>query len=347
MYKQNMKNKIDISIITLNYQEAALTKLLIESLLASEGVYYEIIVIDNSCKEKDKLLLSALKHKDVHVFFMNENLGCARGYNVGIGKARGKYIFILNNDTLIKDKMALSKMKQFMDNHKNVAAIQPKIKSFKNPAYYEYAGAAGGYLDILGYPFCRGRIFNTLEKDNGQYDDVVEITWASTCAFFAKKSILKRAGLFDPIYFAYAEEVDMSLKLWKMGYSILFFPDATVYHKGEVSWKKIRGRKTFFIHRNHLILYFKCLPLKYVLPFLPYRIFLELLSIIFYIFNKSVLHIIPIGFSYLSVVVLLPKIITKRLEFFQSGTINAPFYNGSIVFDYFVKKKKLFSDVNI
>ena len=158
-----MKNKIDISIITLNYQEATLTKLLIESLLASEGVYYEIIVIDNSCKEKDKLLLSALKHKDVRVFFMNENLGCARGYNVGIGKARGKYIFILNNDTLIKDKMALSKMKQFMDNHKNVAAIQPKIKSLKNPTYYEYAGAAGGYLDILGYPFCRGRIFNTLE----------------------------------------------------------------------------------------------------------------------------------------------------------------------------------------
>ena len=185
-------------------------------------------------------------------------------------------------------------MKMYMDRHKDVAVIQPKIKSFTNPSYFEYAGAAGGFLDFLGYPFCRGRIFKSLEKDKGQFNKNLEISWASTCAFFARRNILIKVDLFDPIYFAYAEEVDISLKIWGSGYRILSFSDTEIFHRGEASWKKIRGKKTYLIHRNHLILYFKCLPLKDIILFLPLRIFFEFLSMINYSLNKSYLHVIPV-----------------------------------------------------
>lgn len=336
---------LDVSVITLNYKEAALTKKCIDSLLRSKGVSYEVIVIDNSVSEKEKKILASLKNKQLKLYFMSENLGCARGYNFGIGKAQGKYILILNNDTEIRDENAFFKMVRFMQQNPTVAVLQPKIKSLTRPAYFDYAGAAGGYIDILGYPFCRGRIFNVLEKDEGQYNDIVDITWASTCAFFARKSFVKRAGLFDPIYFAYAEEVDMSLKLLGMGFRVVFFPKTEIYHKGETSWKKRRGRKTFLIHRNHLILYLKCLPLRQMIILLPFRAFLEYVSMGYYLINKSQLHIFAVFLSHITTIVLLPRILYKRWEFFQNHKKAAIFYNRSIVVDYFLRKKHYFREL--
>ncbi len=337
---------IHVSVITLNYKEPQLTKKCVQSLLRQKEVIFEIIIIDNSATEEDKKILSSLKENRVKVFHMEKNIGCAEGYNYGIEKAKGTYVFIVNNDTKIMDKSALSKMKTYLDTNRDVAVLQPKIKSLQKPQYFEYAGAAGGFLDRFGYPFCRGRIFQVVEKDKGQYNTVTPITWASTCAFFARKNVLQRLGLFDQIYFAYAEEVDISLRIWRLGYKVIFFPFTEVYHKGETSWKKIRGRKTFLIHRNHLILYFKCTPFPQVLFSLPQRLLLEIISLAYYSFHKSNLHVFPVLLSYVAVFFLFPKIIQKRKDFFKnSKKNNAITYKRSIALDHFIMKKKYFSQL--
>jgi GT2 family glycosyltransferase len=335
---------IDVSVITLNYKEALLTNNSVRKLLKSKKVHFEILVIDNSCLNSEAETLKKIKDPRVQIHIMTQNLGCAAGYNYGVNHAKGKYVFILNNDTEIKDSNALFKMKNFMDENKNFGAIQPKIKSLSKPNYFEYAGAAGGFMDYAGYPFCRGRIFQEVEKDRGQYDNAVPITWASTCAFFSRRDLLKKLGLFDPIYFAYAEEVDMSLKIWNSGYQVYFFPDTEVFHKGETAWKKVRGKKTYLIHRNHLFLYFKCLQLKDILFLLPMRIGFEFMSMIHYLIYNSNLHIIPVVMANLEVFFTMPIILRKRQVFFQNyKSNNKPLYRRSIVIDCFLHKKKKFT----
>lgn len=343
-----MTRDIDISVITLNFKEAELTKRMVIHILRSKKVSVEVLIVDNGNSKTDQEMLSAIDINRVQLLTPGRNLGCGKGYNLGITQARGKYVFIVNNDTEIPDANALYKMKSFLDTRRRVAVLQPKIKSLSKPDFYEYAGAAGGYIDLLGYPFCRGRIFNTLEKDVGQYEKAIEISWASTCAFFARKDVLIASGLFDPIYFAYAEEVDLSMKIWNMGYSVMFFPNAEVYHRGESSWKKVRGHKTFLIHRNHLVLFYKCFPLYVILLFTPLRFMFEYCSMIFYLFNNSNLHIIPVLLSHLSCFFRFPLIIKKRFEFFKlKSSLRMPMYKRSIVLDYFLFHKKYFRDYSL
>lgn len=340
--------KTDVSVVTINYKEAKVTTNCINKLLKQKKVKVEIIVIDNSCDRKQVEKLKSVNSERIILYVSQENLGCAKGYNLGIKKAQGKYVFIVNNDTELRDQHALFKLKKYLDKNKQVGVLQPKIKALNKPDYFEYSGAAGGFLDDLGYPFCRGRIFQTVEKDKGQYDDIIDISWASTCAFFARKDVIIEAGLFDSIYFAYAEEVDMSLKIWNLGYRVVFFPKTEIFHRGETSWKKRRGIKTFYIHRNHLILYFKCFPIKTMLINLPQRIILEFLSIIFYIFNNSFLHTIPVFMSYFSFIGFIPRIIKSRKIFFRNYKRNEnPIYRKSIVVEYFIHKKKYYRDLNI
>lgn len=338
---------IDISIITLNYKEAELTKKCVRGLLKSKGITFEIILIDNSCDENEEKLLKKITDKRVHTHIMDENLGCAKGYNFGIQKAKGKYIFIINNDAEIDNSQGLLRMKKFMDVHNQIAVIQPKIKSSKNRNKFDYAGASGGYIDIYGYPFCRGRLFQTLEKDNGQYNDIVDISWASTCAFFARKDVIKKVGLFDPIYFAYAEEVDISIKIWNSGYKIQIFPEASVYHRGEASWKKMRAKKTFLIHRNHLILFFKCFSLTEIIFLMPLRIFYEAISIGFYIMTARSHLVLPILKAYVSIFILFPQIIKQRRKFFKNFQKNSmPKFKRSIIIFYYLQQKRKFSILN-
>lgn len=338
---------LDVSVVIVNFHQAKLTIRCIELLLKSKGVTFELIIIDNSCVENEQSKLKSIDNKKINLIFSSKNIGCCEAYNIGIGCAKGKYIFILNNDTEIKDNNALKKMVRFMDKHRLVGVIQPKIKSLRRPEYFEYSGAAGGYVDVLGYPFCRGRVFQSIERDNGQYDNVVPVSWASTCAFFARRKAIIEAGLFDPIYFAYAEEIDICLKLWKLGYRVLFYPRAEVYHLGEASWRSRRGHKTYLIHRNHLILYFKCYPLEVIFRSVVQRIILELLSTVYYLSKNSNLHIFFVGLANLSCVFSFAIIMNKRRSFNkQMREHKFPIYQKSIVFDYFLHHKKYFTDLD-
>lgn len=338
---------VDISVITLNYKEAQLTLSCIKSVLKSKNTSFEIIVIDNSTDSAQAKILQKINDKRVRVFIAETNLGCAAGYNYGIKKSFGKYIFIINNDTEIRDSNSLSILKKYMDHNEEVGAVQPKIKSLLKPSYLEYAGASGGYIDIYGYPFCRGRIFQHVERDYRQYENIVPISWASTCAFFARKKIIEKLGYFDPIYFAYAEEIDMSMKIWNSGYQVMVVPAATIYHRGESAWKKIKARKTFYLHRNHLILYFKCFKTHEILFLFPLRIVYELISMAYYVYLGSPNLVFPVLQSYVAVFLLLPTIFKRRKKFFKNYKKNSmPIYNRSIIVASFLGHENKFSKLN-
>lgn len=338
----------DISVITINYREAAKTKEALKSLLKSKRVKFEVILLDNSCDENEAKIMNSITDRKVHVHIMKENVGVARGYNFGVEHAKGKYIFIINNDAQIGNSLDLFRMKKYLDTHPEVAVIQPKIKSIINRTTFDYAGASGGYIDIYGYPFCRGRLFQKLEDDRGQYDDIKDISWASTCAFFAKTSVIRKAGLFDPIYFAYAEEVDISMKIWGLGYKIQVYPPVSVYHYGESSWKKRRAKKTFLIHRNHLILFYKCFSDHEVRTLTIPRLLHEAASVGFYIVTLRPHLVIPIIQAYAAVIKQFGQIQQRRKIFFQNYRENSmPMFRKSITINHFLLRKQYFSELNL
>lgn len=339
---------IDISVLVINYREAAKTRQSVESLLKSTGASIEVFLLDNSCDEAEAATLSLIDDPRVRLHISDKNIGVTGGYNLALEHINGRYLFIINNDALIIEQPGLALMARYLDDHPEVAAIQPKILSIHDQQKFDYAGASGGYLDKYGYPFCRGRLFQTLEDDSGQYEDIVDITWASGCAFFVRKQVLVDLGGFDPVYFAYAEEIDISLAIWRHGYHIRSFPAIRVVHHGAWSWDKQKPLKIKLIHRNHLILFLKWYSFREILFRLPLRLFLEGASLFFYLINGEpglVWSVIRANFE---VMRLLPYIVRSRHR--SRGdrkSPDAPLYNRSVVFSYYFRGVKYFKQLSL
>lgn len=338
---------VKVSVITVNYREAARTLVALNSLLQSRDISLEVLLIDNSEDPNESQRLATVTDPRVQLFIMEKNVGVTGAYNFGLERARGQYIFIINNDAEIGDETGLASMASYLDENPAVAAIQPKILSIKDRVTFDHSGACGGFLDAYGYPFCRGRIVQTIEEDRNQYDKVIDITWASTCCFFARREVVIEAGGFEPVYFAYAEEIDLSLAICRLGYRIQSFPRVNVYHFGGWSWDKKKPFKTFLLHRNFLILFLKCLPTGSLLRHLPGRILLELISIFFYVIKGEPRLVWSVWRSHLAVIRLLPYILRQRRNFFAKpsrGT--ALIYNKSIIISHYIWKKRSFNQLD-
>ena len=338
---------IDISVLVINYREAAKTRQSVESLLKSTDVSIEVFLLDNSCDEAEAAALAQIDDSRVRLHISDTNLGVTGGYNLALEHICGRYLFIINNDALIVEPSGLAQMARYLDDHPEVAAIQPKILSIHDQRKFDYAGAGGGYLDKYGYPFCRGRLFQTLEEDSGQYEEIVDITWASGCALFVNKQLLIDMGGFDPIYFAYAEEVDISLAIWRYGYHVRSFPGIQVVHHGAWSWDKQKPMKIKLIHRNHLILFLKWYTLSEILRRLPMRMFLEVASLLFYTVNGEPGLVWSVLRANFEVVWLLPYIVRSRYRIRGDGKPpGAPLYNRSVVLSYYIKGIRSFKNLS-
>ena len=250
-----------VSVVILNWNGVGMLQKFLPKVVeysAMEGV--EVCVADNASTDESVSYLQA-NFPNVRLILLDKNYGFAEGYNRALQQVEAEYVVLLNSDVDVTPHW-LEPLVEYMDAHPEVAACQPKIRSERNKEYFEYAGAAGGYIDKYGYPFCRGRIFEVVEKDQGQYDAIQPIFWATGAALFIRLKDYREAGGLDGRFFAHMEEIDLCWRLRSRGRGIVCIPQSVVYHVGAATLKKENPRKTFLNFRNNLLMLYKNLPEK-------------------------------------------------------------------------------------
>ncbi len=336
--------KVDILIIHLNGE-----KIIDECLssIYSNNKDASIHVLFNNTQDNSINLVNS-KFPKVKKHFTKKTIGFAEASNILAKKASSRYIVFLNNDVIV-ERNWLSEMLSTIKSNKKCIAVQPKIKSYFQRDCFEYAGAAGGFMDKYGYPFCRGRIFNSIEKDNKQYDDSVRIFWACGVCILANRDFFIKSKGFDESLFMYAEELDFCWKANIFGKEILYSPKSVIYHIGSfsVNTEKVNFKKEYLITRNHLLVFLKNYSILNIIKLLPIRIILEIISAIRFPTKKA----LPLAACLFSLPVILIKDFSKKRKFVQSNRkvsdeeYSNLIYNRSIALDYFLKGKKRFSDL--
>jgi GT2 family glycosyltransferase len=270
-----MNKKTAVVILNWNGREL-LEKFLPALLKNTPGEAADIIVADNGSTDASLPYLER-SYPSVRLIRLDKNYGFAEGYNKALAQSDYEYVVLLNSDVEVTENW-LTTAVDYLENHPEVTALQPKILSYKDKSLFEYAGACGGFLDLYGYPFCRGRIFDTLETDSGQYDRETEVLWASgACMFIRRKDYLEAGGL-DVYFFAHQEEIDLCWRLGARGKKIVCLPQSTVYHVGGATLGMEHPRKTFLNFRNNLLMVYKNLPEKYYRKVMIYRFFTDYLA---------------------------------------------------------------------
>lgn len=250
-----------VSVVILNWNGVGMLQKFLPKVVeysVNQGV--EVCVADNASTDESVSYLQS-NFPDVRLIVLDKNYGFAEGYNLALQQVKAEYVVLLNSDVEVTPHW-LEPLVEYMDAHPEVAACQPKIRSERNKEYFEYAGAAGGYLDKYGYPFCRGRIFDVVEKDEGQYDTVSSVFWATGAALFIRLKDYWEAGGLDGRFFAHMEEIDLCWRLRSRGRGIVCIPQSVVYHVGAATLKKENPRKIFLNFRNNLLMLYKNLPEK-------------------------------------------------------------------------------------
>lgn len=248
-----------IAVIILNWNGASLLREYLPSIVEHTPTdICDIIVADNGSTD-DSIRILKEEFPTIKLLEFDKNYGFAEGYNKALKETGYDYTVLLNSDVAVKNDW-LTPLYRLLETEPEVAAVQPKIRSYLNPEMFEYAGAAGGFLDRNGYPYCRGRIFSTVEKDNGQYDDNSEVDWATGACLMIRTQLYIEAGGLDPTFFAHMEEIDLCWRLRAMGYKLKVVTGSCVYHLGGGSLPAENPKKTYLNFRNSLLMLYKNLP---------------------------------------------------------------------------------------
>ncbi len=245
------------AVVILNYNGAGMLRRFLPSVI-EYSPEASIYVADNGSSDESCDVVRN-EFPAVKLMVLDHNYGFAEGYNRALAQVDEEYAVLLNSDVEVT-RGWLSPMTQFLDSNPEVAACQPKLLSFKQKDFFEYAGAAGGFIDKWGYTFCRGRIFNTVERDSGQYDDTTDVFWATGAALMIRNEVYKNNGGLDGRFFAHMEEIDLCWRLRSRGYRIACVPQSHVYHVGGATLKKENPQKTYLNFRNNLLMIYKNAP---------------------------------------------------------------------------------------
>ncbi len=255
-----------VAIVILNWNGAKMLQQYLPTVLNYSRDEATVYVADNASTDNSLTLLKE-QFADCRLVVLDKNWGFAEGYNKALAQIDAEYYLLLNSDVEVTPHW-LTPMIALMDAHPEIAACQPKLLSVFNRDQFEYAGAAGGYLDRFGYPFCRGRLFESVEQDKGQYDTEADVLWATGAALMVRARIYKEVGGLDARFFAHNEEIDMCWRMRIRGYRVVCMPQSVVYHVGGGTLPKGNPMKTFLNFRNNLTMLYKCLPdaeLRYVM----------------------------------------------------------------------------------
>ncbi len=339
---ETQKRRIKTAIVILNWNGKDWLEKFLPTIIQHSDMA-EIIIADNGSTD-DSLLFLSKNFPNIKVINNKENLGFAGGYNNALDRIHAEYYVLLNSDVEVSDNWLLPIIR-LMDKDKDIAACQPKLLDFNNRKKFEYAGASGGFLDNLGYPFCRGRIFNFLEEDAGQYNDTAEVFWATGACLFVRSDIFWEVGGFDSDFFAHQEEIDLCWRLRNKGYKIMVEPKSEVYHVGGGTLNASSSFKTYLNFRNNLCMLFKNLPLPCLFFVVIFRLLLDAVASITFLKQKD-------GFSHFFAIIkahfyfycAIPKLIVKRQKIKQKNKLVGK-VNWSILFKNKVKGIKQFSDL--
>lgn len=304
-----------------------------------------VYVADNGSTDHSVVYIKK-EFPSVKIIQLDKNYGFAGGYNRAIDMVQEKYTLLLNSDVEVTENW-LEPLIEYMDKHEKVAACQPKILSYRNKNEFEYAGAAGGYIDKFGFPFCRGRFFNIFEEDKGQYDQVDEIFWATGACLFVRTDIYKQVGGLDDDFFAHMEEIDLCWRIWARGYSIVCIPESKVYHLGGATLSKTNPHKTFLNFRNNLFLLYKNMHIHYRRR-MVIRYFLDLIAFIKFLLGFEFRNAGAVIRAHREFLIKRKYFKSKRRENKKLATVKEipTIYKKSIVFDFFLKGKKYFYQLN-
>jgi len=321
-----------LAIVILNWNGKALLEQFLPSVI-DHSEEAQLYVIDNASTD-DSVNWLKENYPGIAIISLEENLGYAGGYQEGLQQIDTPYYCLLNSDVQVTKNWLPPILELFKD--EQIAAIQPKILDHKNPEYFEYAGAGGGLIDSLGYPYCRGRVFDTIEKDNGQYNDNSEIFWASGACFFVRASDYRNVGGLDADYFAHQEEIDLCWRLQNYGKKIMYCGLSTVFHVGGASLEYVNPKKTFLNFRNSLFSILKNRKGIKVYWVLFLRMLLDGVAGIQFLFQGKFKHLFAILKAHLSFYRHFFKVLKKRKTISKK---EIHYNTRSIVMDYFILKK--------
>ena len=326
-----------IAVVILNWNGVRLLEQFLPSVM-SYSPEATIYLADNASTDSSIEFVKT-NYPDIKIIQNEGNFGYAQGYNVALKYVEEPYFCLLNSDVEVTENW-LKPILEIFEKEKNIAIIQPKILDFKNKSLFEYAGAAGGFIDKYGYPYCRGRIFETVEKDNGQYDDFSEIFWASGACFFIRKEVFNQLGGFDESFFAHQEEIDLCWRSKNAGYKTYYTFQSIIYHVGGATLKESNPKKTFLNFRNSLLMLVKNLPEGKILPIIFTRLFLDGIAGIQFILKGKLSHCWAIIKAHFHFYHLLNKYLKKR----TNNQTESYFKTNSIVYNYFIKGGKVFEE---
>lgn len=328
-----------IAVVILNWNGKGLLQRFLPSVVShsSEATVY---VADNASTD-DSVTYVQQNFPTVRIIQNTTNGGYAKGYNDALQQLEEDLFVLLNSDVEVTASWLTTIVAMFRANEQLVAA-QPKILDTKNTSLFEYAGAAGGFLDSLGYPYCRGRVFSTLESDEGQYNDTTTIFWATGACLFVRKKEFHAVGGFDEDFFAHQEEIDLCWRLQTRGGSIAYVGSSTVYHLGGATLSAANAKKTFYNFRNTLLLLVKNVKGFRAWRLVFSRLLLDSVAGLQFISQGKWSHFMAILKAHLSFYSLLPKFLKKRKKW--ASTL--PFYkHKNIVYQYFILKRKQFKNL--
>lgn len=326
-----MNKKFAVAILNWN------GKALLEKFLPSIIKYSNqatIYVIDNASTDGSVQLIEQL-FPTVKIIKNLDNYGFSKGYNEGLKNITEPYLVLVNSDVEVTENWLIP-IETIFDREPNTAIIQPKILDYKKPSHFEYAGAAGGFIDKYGFPYCRGRIFDTIEEDNGQYDDEAEIFWASGACFFIRNSVYKELNGLEEDFFAHQEEIDLCWRSQNAGYVVKYCGKSTIFHIGGATLKYQNPKKTYLNFRNSLLMLYKNLPTKGKFSTIFIRLCLDGIAGVRYFLTLQPNHCFAIIRAHFG--------FYKRISNFKNKKSKRPITNyykyRSIVFLYFLQRKK-------
>lgn len=329
------------AVVILNWNGKKFLEQFLPSVL-KHSADASVFVADNGSTD-DSISFLEKRFPQVKILSSLENKGFAGGYNEALKQVQAEYFVLLNSDVEVTEGW-INPVIDLMDSDINVAACQPKIKMYADNKMFEYAGAAGGFIDKYGYPFCRGRIFETLEEDKGQYNDNCEVFWATGACMFVRSEAFFEAGGFDEDFFAHMEEIDLCWRMKNLGHKIMYCGSSTVFHVGGGTLQKSNPLKTYLNFRNSLMMLIKNTKGFKLFCVLFVRAVLDDLAQLKFILSGDFKNFIAVQKAQFYVVFNFFKIRSKRKVVKENVT---GIYNHSIVADYFLRGKKKFSDLSM